>query len=456
MSNKLNVAVCLNREYPLSSDKMKDFWEEVGLDLSFNSNERWPESQAIEYMTNMVRGMAPSKIIVANVAECLALCDEGSLDYIYFKSWHDAGFKYIAIDGNNRTITINKYLQGKVSIKKQEYNLPNGAVNIDDKNNRYNTHPKKLKDHINDNVNVTICEYVVRSRKELSELFIGVNNGIALNDQELRNAILVPFSADIRMLAETYINSVKTIYKNGATRRKFDEQLVMLSVYYTYGAEPGISKKHKNKAYEDNSTVWQNFSQKDGAKKLIEESLKIIGDYADAGFKDVSTLLNFFMLMKMIKDEKRKILDKKEFFKWFMRTENRRIGDQSILLKKKKGEHRNYSSCCDTTSGPELLERYKYIFKDLASIDVGIVTELDPERLFSDTQRVQMWQRQNGKCPQTGKTIPEEEIQNHELWEADHVKPYSKGGTTTLDNGELVCRDYNQSKGAKMPELLAA
>lgn len=452
MSEPLNVAVCLNHEYPLSGDKLKTFWDQVGLDLSFNSNERWPESQAIDYMTNMVRGMAPSKIIVANVEECLKLCDEDTTDYVYFKAWWDAGFKYIAIDGNNRTITINKYLNGKVSIRNQEYNLPNvkGAVLITDKNNRYTTHPSSMKQHINDNVTVTICEYVVKTRKELSELFIGVNNGISLNDQELRNAILVPFAHDIRTMAEQYTDSLKTIFKKGNIRRKIDEQLVLLSVYYTYGAENGISKKDKNRAYEDNSTVWQNFSSKDGGKKLIEETLKLIRDNADSGFKDVSTMLNLFMLMCMIKKENRKILDKKALFKWFMRTENQRIGNTKILLKKLKGEHRNYSSCCDTTSGPELYERYKYILKDLASIDEGIVTDLDPERLFTSLQRVQLWRKQNGVCPLTGKNIPQEEIQNHDLWHADHIVPYAKGGQTTLDNGQLVCKRANLSKGSKM------
>lgn len=451
MSKKLNVAVCVNHVVPLSGEKLKNFWKEVGLDLSFNSQERWPEIQATYYMTNLIRSMAPSPIVVANIEECLKLIrDEDSLEYLYFKSWKNAGYKYIAIDGNNRTITIFKYLQGKVSIANKEYNLPSGAVLIDDKNNRYTTHPKKFKDYISDFVTVSVCEYTVRSREELSELFIGINNGIALNDQELRNAILVPFAEEIRELAKEYTNALKTIFKKGNVRRKIDEQLVTLAVYFTYGAENGISKKDKNKAYEDNSAVWQNFKE---AKKVIEETLKMIRDYADAGFKDVSTLMNLFILMCILKDEKRKILNKEELFKWFMRTENRRIGDPKILVKKKKGEHRNYASCCDTTSGDELLERYKYIQKDLKSIDAGIVTKLDPERLFSEMQRSQMWNRQGGKCPYTGKIIPEEQIQNHDLWHAHHVVSYDSGGPTTVDNGKLICKKENQRLGNKMHEL---
>jgi 5-methylcytosine-specific restriction endonuclease McrA len=37
------------------------------------------------------------------------------------------------------------------------------------------------------------------------------------------------------------------------------------------------------------------------------------------------------------------------------------------------------------------------------------------------------------------------------------VIPYSKGGKTSLDNLELVCRKYNESKGNRpAKELIAA
>mgnify|MGYP003335471121 FL=1 len=62
--------------------------------------------------------------------------------------------------------------------------------------------------------------------------------------------------------------------------------------------------------------------------------------------------------------------------------------------------------------------------------------------------------KQGGVCPRTGKTIPEDEINNHDLWAADHVMPYSKGGETTIENGELVCKKYNLSKGAKLLDEL--
>jgi hypothetical protein len=88
--------------------------------------------------------------------------------------------------------------------------------------------------------------------------------------------------------------------------------------------------------------------------------------------------------------------------------------------------------------------------EDFVKIPKGIVTEIDTERLFTNAQRYILWQRQEGKCLRTGKVIPQEDINNHELWAADHVIPYSLGGETSINNGELVCQKYNLKKGAKL------
>jgi hypothetical protein len=285
----------------------------------------------------------------------------------------------------------------------------------------------------------------------LSDLFISINNGVPLNPQEMRNAILVPFAKEIRLLSKQYANAMKNIKKDNS-RRAVDEQFVNLCVYYAFGASHGISKKDKDLAYGENSTAWQEYNR--GGKKIIEDTMKLIEKYADTGFKDVSTLLNLFITMCQLNKEKRVIHDKERFFKWFMATENARIGDEKILADTKEGEKRTYAGCSLSTSDNFLEARYEYIFKDLQNIPESVVSKIDAERLFTKSQRYQMWSRQGGVCPRTGKVIAEEDINNHDLWAADHVIPYSKGGPTTVDNGELVCKQYNLAKSNKMPELV--
>jgi 5-methylcytosine-specific restriction endonuclease McrA len=259
----------------------------------------------------------------------------------------------------------------------------------------------------------------------------------------------VPIAEQIREMAEQYSGAFKYIFKNN-TKYVMDEQILVLACYYANDYSHGISKNILDSAYEDNSDVWKRFST-GGGKKLIEKTLTIISKHADAGFKQKSTLLNFFMVMKRLQKEERQVIDQKSLLKWFMATENARLGSKEPTYIK-DADSKSYATCCRTMAKDLIEARYHAISKDLLAIPDNIVTELDPERLFTATQRYQMWINQEGICPRTGKTIPEDEINNHELWAADHVIPYAKGGETTLNNGELVCKKYNLSKGAKMPE----
>ena len=55
--------------------------------------------------------------------------------------------------------------------------------------------------------------------------------------------------------------------------------------------------------------------------------------------------------------------------------------------------------------------------------------------------RGQVWRRDNGRCVQ---------CESRENLQFDHIIPVSKGGATTVDNLQLLCRSCNLSKGAKI------
>ena len=50
---------------------LKTYKKEQPLDLSFQSEARWDNNQKTKYITSLITGKAPSKIIVANVNLCL-------------------------------------------------------------------------------------------------------------------------------------------------------------------------------------------------------------------------------------------------------------------------------------------------------------------------------------------------------------------------------------------------
>ena len=64
-------------------------------------------------------------------------------------------------------------------------------------------------------------------------------------------------------------------------------------------------------------------------------------------------------------------------------------------------------------------------------------------RAFTDAQRLKMYERQGGVCPLCGRRFALEEMH------ADHVRPWCRGGQTTLENGQMLCHDCNWTKGKR-------
>ena len=64
-------------------------------------------------------------------------------------NWKNQSKDDISIDGNNRTITIDNYLNDKVKIKNGDYTLSDGrVVVIDDSNNTWYSHPEEFREDI--------------------------------------------------------------------------------------------------------------------------------------------------------------------------------------------------------------------------------------------------------------------------------------------------------------------
>lgn len=64
-------------------------------------------------------------------------------------------------------------------------------------------------------------------------------------------------------------------------------------------------------------------------------------------------------------------------------------------------------------------------------------------RFFSNRDARILYLSSDGRCAICGAPLGDD-------WEADHIVPFSKGGATTLENGQAVCRSCNRKKGDKM------
>ena len=66
-------------------------------------------------------------------------------------------------------------------------------------------------------------------------------------------------------------------------------------------------------------------------------------------------------------------------------------------------------------------------------------------RQFTENERRTMYERQGGVCPFCRAEGKDKHWEIEEM-HADHITPWSKGGHTTLDNGQMLCREHNLMK----------
>jgi len=64
-------------------------------------------------------------------------------------------------------------------------------------------------------------------------------------------------------------------------------------------------------------------------------------------------------------------------------------------------------------------------------------------RAFTDKMKREAYERQNGICTKCGEHFEIEEM------EADHIKPWHEGGTTTANNCQMLCKQCNRTKSGK-------
>ena len=66
-------------------------------------------------------------------------------------------------------------------------------------------------------------------------------------------------------------------------------------------------------------------------------------------------------------------------------------------------------------------------------------------RSFTKKQITEAYERQGGICPQCG----DSKVYDASEMEADHIIPWSKGGRTEPDNCQMLCKDHNRRKSNK-------
>lgn len=73
----------------------------------------------------------------------------------------------------------------------------------------------------------------------------------------------------------------------------------------------------------------------------------------------------------------------------------------------------------------------------------------DPQRLFVGAERYAVLARAGHRCEHHSRLFGRCTVTEH--LQADHVHPHSRGGATSVANGQALCGPHNRRKGNRIP-----
>ena len=322
------------------------------------------------------------------------------LGLIYFNKVSDSEFE--VLDGQQRITSIGRYVTNKFSIKDQ-----NGMEQYFD----------GLNPHIQEQIlNTTLLIYECEgTESEIKEWFKTINiAGIPLNNQELLNAVYSgPF---VTLAKEEFSNSQNanvqkwSAYISGTVNRQD----------YLKTALEWVS--------HDNIGEYMSAHRQDTNINELKRYFNSVIDWISSIFTMVESEMRGLEWGRLYESYHKQAYDPK-----FIESKVRELYADPYVKNRKGIFEYILGGCVDTKL-----------------LDVRVFDEATKKAKY--TQQTQEAEAKHvSNCPlcALGHDANKSKIWKPNEMDADHVAAWSKGGATSIDNCQMLCKTHNRAKGNK-------
>jgi len=359
---------------------------------------------------------------------------------IYWHSVDRDGFKYEVIDGQQRLRTIWEFCGNEFALAKNSE--PVDGIDVSGK--KYNELCEETLNKINTYiVDVVIVEDAIMSDEEdeIRDMFLRLQGGTTLKAQEKRNAMTGKMRDFVKELANhKFFQSCK--FSN--SRFTFDHVAAQLTCLELFGGPTNVQDKHLNNMYQEHKNFDKNGQTAKKVKKVLNYLLKCFPDKTlELERYNVVTLycLSGNLLSNFVSAG-----TEKKLREWFINFEKLRRDQETLEEDERDTRMVEYRRLSSQSTDAEASIRYRLDEMSTRFFsDEHELVRVDDTRTFTESQRLAIYRRDDGCCKI--KTHCDGEKLGWQNWHADHVLPYSKGGKTSVSNGQVSCPACNYSKG---------
>ena len=426
------------------------------IDESFMSEGRWSIDEEKAYISNLLKGLCITPLIIADVQSCLNYCkiisDNSSKKY--FEDVLEGKKEFVTCDSNNRQTTLRKLLNGEIAIPKGTYKIhcANGEMDLSLSEDTLYTDLQPFDKNVIDTITLLVITITEATRRNLADVFDAVNRGVNQNAQEIRQSwqsdIAQPIRDLARSLHKSFLNT-KLATQREINRRVVDEFIVDCVHFMLNGTNQKFNKPNRDSYYKETSSGTPKVTLVEGLLNKIW--FPEIDDKSPYKITKRTIFVNY-MLRHFLSQNNMKIIDSEDFdkwlyaldFKWQNSKNSPTLELDTGITYKYKSAGRFHVDFIKWNYKIFLNELNKYVEKSK-----NIVLQ-DESRLATPYQKLEMWKEQDGVCPETKQVIPYNEILDSKKWHADHIDLYSNGGKTTLENMRLVSATWNLQRSKKL------
>jgi hypothetical protein len=401
----------------------------------------WKDIDKEKYNTSLKNNWAVTCVSIADLESSLnrAKMDNNLKDVEFFSELINDDYKYVSIDGNNRTqYIISEY--GKYV-------------------NDFKSAPDDIKKILNKNVNV--CITYNATKYDLHQMILAANSGKPHNDAEKRNAIEGVISDYIREISDKFVSlssKIKSI-KSGIVRM-LDDEMYSYFLYFHKHSVSSMRPKNLEYMYRTDTKV----EEKNQFERRLKNWGKIIERFIELDTLNYNTSKGkskksddaigkslaynlFFFLTELSRKYNYRLNEEKifDFTEKYRELENVRIKKHTNLETKVcywEEINRSVTSKID--------KKVKMILDDFGDDINNYFFKLDENRNFSKNDKIVKWVETDGLIKRPDGSIIEvtgTQVLYSGCIDTGHITPFNKGGDNGYNNLQLEISSDNREKG---------